>query len=137
MRKQVVVNGLSGVVATVACYCGEFLQWQVIDRKIPYEWYMGYMSDLFLPASVVSVSAVVGIASLYRDEKFKLGNFETREKYLNTLDRLVLGTAGVVVAGATFVEYFDSTAGVNFDWKDVVCYAVGTSVAYGIYRCSR
>ena len=135
--RSVVRRGSIGAAATLAGYYGEFLQLQVVTGKISYEWYMGYMSDLFLPASMVSVGAAVGIAALRHNDKFKWGNLETKEKGLNTLDKIVLATAGLVVAGATLVEYLDSTAGVNFDWKDVVCYAVGTSVAYGIYRCSR
>ena len=137
MLKPVAVNGLSGVAAIVAGYYGEFLQLQVTERKIPYEWYMGHMSDLFLPASMVSVGAAFGIAVLHHDDEFKIGNLETKAKGLNTLDRIILGIAGLVVTGATLVEYLDYTAGVSFDWKDVVCYAVGASVAYGIYRFSR
>ena len=137
MHKQVVVNGLAGVAANVVGYYGEFLQLQTIERKIPYEWYMGYMSDLFLPAGMVSLSAAVGAAMISYGKKYKMENREITEKDLNTFDKIILGMTGLVVAGATSVEYLDSIAGLNFDWKDAVCYAAGSSVAYGIYKFSR
>ena len=77
---------------------------------------MGHMSDLFLPASMVSLGAAVGIAVLHHDDEFKIGNLETKAKGLNTVDVIILGIAGLVVTGAALVEYLDYTAGVSFDY---------------------
>ena len=134
MLKQIATNGLFGTVTASVGFYGEYLQY-LAGREIPYQWYMGHMSDLFLPAAMISLGTAGGISTLPFNDEFK--NYENKKEVFDSIDKIVLGSSALVVAGATFVEYLDSTVGVNFDWKDVVCYTIGASAAYCVYKFSR
>ena len=138
--KQIAVNGIWALATTFIGYYGEQLQLQAIRHEVPYELYMGHMSDLFLPSSIVSLGATAAVIQMHRYDKSKKHTPAEKEKNGQTLDTLIMGTAGFVIGGCTFVEWFDSytrSRPALFDWKDVGCYVVGAVTAYGVYRVSR
>lgn len=137
MRKQDIINGSFGIITLWGGYYGKYLQMQVIEKKNPYEWYMGHLTDLMWPATTVFLAAIAGSYSIHSDNDFRIANTEKKKEILKTLDAMVLGTAGTIVAGCTFVEYLDSTVGVAFDWKDVFAYTLGAGAAYGVYKFSK
>jgi len=131
MFKARVVNGSFAIANVVAGYWGKNQQMRVFHREIPYEWYMGHLTDFCWSSAMVSLGAVTGL-NILKSQSTAL------ESDLKTLDSMILGNAAFVVAGTTFVEYLDSIPrAANFDWQDVACYALGTNMAYGVYKASR
>lgn len=133
---RMLINGAAtGISIKMALY-NDALREQVINKQIVWQPYMGYLSDFFVPAAIVSGVGVY--ASLINYCKRKRYDAPGRLKSENSLDNLVLGSALITASAFSVIEQINNfgNKATSGEWNDVFCYFLGASLAYVAYNLS-
>lgn len=133
---RMLINGAAtGISIKMALY-NDSLREQVINKQIVWQPYMGYLSDFFVPAAIVSGVGVY--ASLINYRKRKIYNSSERKKLENSLDNLVLGSTLITASTFSVIEQINNFGSkkIDGDFNDIICYFLGASLAYVAYNLS-